>query len=90
MIEHAKQQALPDGVKDRIEFAAHDFLTPQSLEEKPDEFLLRPVLHNWPQKYAIKILKNLIPALRPGAKVLIYEIVPADSPIKDISKRGPL
>ena len=29
--------------------------------------------HNWADKYCIKILHNLVPALRPGARVIIHE-----------------
>lgn len=32
-------------------------------------------MHNWADKYAVKILQNLVPALRPGARVVIHELV---------------
>ena len=58
---------------------------PQTLEEKPDAFLLRWVLHDWPHEYAIKILRGLIPALKAGAKVLIFEYVLDDKPTKKLT-----
>lgn len=42
-----------------------------------DSFL-RAVLHNWSDKYAVQILRNLIPALKPGAKVLVNDVVTPD------------
>ena len=36
-------------------------------------YLFRSVLLNWPDQYVIKFLRNLIPALKPGAKVVINE-----------------
>lgn len=31
------------------------------------------MFHNWPDKYCIRILKGLIPALQPGAKIVLQE-----------------
>lgn len=48
-------------------------------EEQPvhgaDAYLFRWILHNWPDKYCVKALRALIPALKPGARVLIAEFV---------------
>ena len=38
-------------------------------------YYLRPILHNWSDKYAIRILQALVPALEPGARVLVHELV---------------
>jgi hypothetical protein len=60
---------------------AHDFFTPQTVVA--DVYLLRWILHNWSDKYCMRILRALIPALKPGARVVVNEDVrPAfDSPI---------
>ncbi|KAL8783231.1 MAG: hypothetical protein Q9213_004795 [Squamulea squamosa] len=87
VVEVAKKQQLPEEIRGRIDFAVHDFMTPQTLEEKPDAFLLRWILHDWPEEYGMKILRGLIPALKPGAKVLIYEYVFEDKPVKDITQK---
>lgn len=39
-----------------------------------DAFLLRAIFHNWSDKYAVRILRNLIPAMKPGAKVIVSDI----------------
>ncbi|KAL4964248.1 S-adenosyl-L-methionine-dependent methyltransferase [Aspergillus stella-maris] len=69
---------LPDDLMDRVTFQAHDFFTPQPKNvHGADVYLLRSVLHDWSDKYATIILRNLIPGLKKGAKILINErIVP--------------
>ncbi|RAH44621.1 sterigmatocystin 8-O-methyltransferase [Aspergillus brunneoviolaceus CBS 621.78] len=63
---------LPPQVADRVSFMAHDFFEAQSV--LASAYFLRWVLHNWSDKYCIKILRALIPALRPGARVIVNEI----------------
>jgi hypothetical protein len=78
---------LPDDLKDRVEFAVHDFFQPQTPDPPPAAFLLRYILHNWSDKYAVNILKSLVPAMRSGSKVLIYEYVLEDGPVTDLTGR---
>jgi hypothetical protein len=88
-LAHVVSQApslLPDDLKDRINFVEHDFFTPQTMEP-PAAFVLRYILHNWADKYATRILRNLIPAMRKGTKILIYEYVLEDGPVTDLSGR---
>ena len=61
----------PSGLEDRISFMAHDFFTPQPITA--DVYFFRFIFHDWPDKYGISILQNLVPALKPGARVLINE-----------------
>ena len=56
----------------RLSFYGHDFLKPQPIEGA-DVYLLRMILHDWPDKYAIQILRNIVPAMRPGARVILNE-----------------
>ena len=78
---------LPQDLRARVDFAIHDFFTPQTMDPPPTAFLLRYILHNWSDKYAIKILQNLVPAMRNGSKVLIYEYVLEDGPVTDLTAR---
>lgn len=57
-----------------ITFQAHDFFTEQPVQEA-DVYLLRRVLHDWSDQDATRILQQLIPALKPGARILINEFV---------------
>ena len=66
---------VPDDLKDgeRLVFMAHDFFTPQPVEAA-DVYLLRWILHDWSDAYAIKILQNLVPALKTGSRILVLEL----------------
>ena len=68
-----KNVRLSTSDQDAISLAAYDFLEPQYV--KGDVYLLRWILHNWSDKYCIKILRNQICCLRPGAKILIMETI---------------
>ncbi|CAL5868711.1 uncharacterized protein PFLUO_LOCUS2938 [Penicillium psychrofluorescens] len=69
-------KTLPAQLQNRIRFQAHDFFQEQPIHGA-DVYLLRHVLHDWSNKYARKILQALIPALKPGAKVVLNDrIIP--------------
>ncbi|KAI0381139.1 O-methyltransferase-domain-containing protein [Hypomontagnella monticulosa] len=77
---------LPSDLKDRVEFVEHDFFTPQTMEP-PAAFIMRWILHNWADKYAVRILQGIVPAMRKGTKVLIYEFVLPDRSVTDLTGR---
>lgn len=60
-----------------IKFEPHDFFTPQKLQA--DVYLLRWILHDWPDHYVVRILRQLVPALKNGAKVVLNESLSPDS-----------
>ena len=62
---------VPADLSGRVTFMDHDIFTEQPVVA--DVYFLRWILHNWPQKYAIQILKNLIPSLKPGARIIVQE-----------------
>lgn len=72
MVENATA-SVPEKLKERVQFMGYDFFEPQTVEA--DVYYYRWVFHNWSDKYAIRILKALAPALKPGAKVLIMDAV---------------
>ena len=63
--------ATPAELKDRVEFMPHDFFTQQTVSA--DVYLLRWVFHNWSDKYSIRILKALVPTLKPGSRILVQD-----------------
>lgn len=71
VIEAAKQSKLPEDVAGRVDLMAHDFFTEQPIEA--DVYLFRYIFHNWPDAYAVKILRQLLPVLKPGATVLVND-----------------
>ncbi|KAL8910059.1 MAG: hypothetical protein Q9171_004613 [Xanthocarpia ochracea] len=58
---------------DRIKFMPHDMFTEQPVAA--DVYLFRWIFHDWPDKYVIRILQQLIPVMKNGARVLINEII---------------
>ncbi len=72
VIENAKQN--PD-LYPAIEKMPYDLFTPQPIKGARI-YLLRAILHDWPDADAIRILETLRPAVRKGySKLLIQEIV---------------
>lgn len=58
----------------RIQFEVHDFFTEQPAHHcDADVFFFRWIMHNQPTPYAVRILKNLVPVLKPGARVIIND-----------------
>ena len=65
------EESVPEEVKGRVRFMAHDFFTPQKVPAQV--YYIRWCLHNWSDTYAIKILQCLIPALKDGVRVVIHD-----------------
>ena len=63
-----------DPVHGRLKYMAHDFFTPQPIHDA-DAYLLRHVLHDWPDLECLKILTNLVPYIRPGARIIVSEFI---------------
>lgn len=58
----------------QLKFMPYDFFDQQPVKDA-DVYLLRWILHDWPDAYNIKILRAQIPALKKGASVLIMDSV---------------
>ncbi|KAK3903503.1 hypothetical protein C8A05DRAFT_14529 [Staphylotrichum tortipilum] len=59
-------------VAERIELVAHDFFAEQVTKDA-DVYFFRWIMHNYSTPYAVRIIKNLVPALKPGARILIND-----------------
>ena len=68
------QESLSADLRERINFKVHDFFQEQPVKGA-DVYLLRLILHDWSDKYATMIIKALIPALKPGAKIVVNDRV---------------
>lgn len=67
---------LPPKYNPSITFKEHDFFHPQPTIA--DVYILRFILHDWPDDKARDIIRNLLPALKPGARILIVDhVVPS-------------
>jgi hypothetical protein len=90
--EHVVSSAavsVPENLKHRIKYEAHDFFQPQKLQGVA-AFIIRWILHDWNHQDSVRILKGLVPAMRRGTKLLIYEYVLGDRPVKSASERSGL
>lgn len=65
--------SIPPDLEGRLELRPHNFFTEQPVKNA-DVYFLRSILHDWSDKYAVLILRNLIPALKDGAKIIINEV----------------
>jgi hypothetical protein len=80
-MEPAFHATVPNELQDtgRVTFQAHDFFTLQPVEA--DVYLIKSVLHDWSDKYVVDIMRQLVPAMRPGARVVLFDVIlPAVSP----------
>lgn len=68
---------VPEGLEDRLSFQAHDFFTEQPVKDA-DVYLFKWIFHDWSDKYCIRILRALIPALKRGARIVVSEFIMPD------------
>ncbi|KAI1499267.1 sterigmatocystin 8-O-methyltransferase [Biscogniauxia marginata] len=67
------EATLPKELESRVSFMEHDFFKPQKVQA--DVYLLKMILHDWPDQECTQILRGLIPAIKPGARVILYEYI---------------
>ncbi|OJJ88369.1 uncharacterized protein ASPGLDRAFT_117687, partial [Aspergillus glaucus CBS 516.65] len=75
--EAAAQSSLPADIASRLTFQAHDFTHPQPVQGA-EIYLLRMILHDWPDAKAIKILQNIVAAMdrnKASSRLLIMDTV---------------
>ncbi|KAG6887847.1 hypothetical protein C0995_012237 [Termitomyces sp. Mi166 len=73
VIESAKkywQQNLPDA---QVTLEVHDFFVPQPADREIAVFLLKQVLHDWPDEHCSKILAQLRAVAQKDTKLLLIE-----------------
>lgn len=74
VVEQAKQANMHPAIEGHISFMAHDFFEEQPVKAAA-VYVLRWILHDWSDTYAIKILRALVSALVETSRVLICEVV---------------
>lgn len=72
MFIQGAESAVPDQLKDRVEFMKHELFEPQTVQA--DVYFFRMTFRTWDDKYAVQILKAHIPVLRQGVKILIQDV----------------
>lgn len=86
-VESVFDKSLPADLSGRVSFLAHDFFKPMPV--KADLYLIKLILHDWPDRQCVEILRGLRSALKPGAKVLFVDYVgKQDTVTEDDNKEG--
>ncbi|KAG9236801.1 S-adenosyl-L-methionine-dependent methyltransferase [Amylocarpus encephaloides] len=78
---------LPRDLSGRVNIMGHELFRAQPIIA--DIYYFRCIFHSWGDNRCIEILRNLIPSLHPGARLLIHEIcVPKpDTPVNITEER---
>ena len=63
----------PPHLENRMTFMIHDFFTPQPV--RADAYLLRMICHDWPDDKSAEILRQLVPAMRDGTRIILMDAV---------------
>lgn len=80
------KRPVPLELEDRVTFMEHDMFTEQPVSA--DVYMFRFVFHDWPDKYVVKILRRLIPALKPGGRIIISDsILPEPNTLSELYER---
>lgn len=75
-------RGIPGELFQRIQYQAYDFFTEQVVKDA-DVYIFSNVFHDWSDRYAVQMLQNQIPALKPGARILINDICIEDRPTRN-------
>lgn len=62
-----------EGVADRVNAVAGDFF--ESVPAGADAYVLKNIVHDWPEEKALEILRNVRNAMAPDGRVLLIEAV---------------
>ncbi|TVY21688.1 O-methyltransferase aurJ [Lachnellula arida] len=71
VVENAKSMRNTD-LLSQVTFQSHDFFCEQPVHGS-DVYIFRMIFHDWSDKFCIRILQQLVPALKPGATLLIND-----------------
>lgn len=68
-------ESLPADIASRLTFQSHDFTKPQPIQAA-NVYLLRMILHDWPDDEAAAILRNIVAAMdKAKSRLLIMDTV---------------
>ncbi|MGH1419252.1 MAG: methyltransferase [Hyphomicrobiaceae bacterium] len=71
--QHVLDQARIDEEKGRWDGVVGDFF--KSVPEGHDGYMMKRILHDWTDEQCVEILKNIRTAMKPDAKLLIFDCV---------------
>ncbi len=71
VIEQARERLSASEFADRVDLVAGDFT--RAVPQGRDAYVVKHVIHNWPDETAAQILRNCAEAMAEGGKVLVVE-----------------
>ena len=66
--------SLSEDVRNRVKIIEHDFFTPQPVRDA-DVYLLRTIIHDWPDADALKILRGIVEVMSPSSQLVVMDMV---------------
>jgi hypothetical protein len=72
------EKEFPQDLRERVSFKTHNLFDPQPVTA--DIYMLKWILHDWPDVESVAILRALVPALKPGARVVFIDYVGKQEP----------
>lgn len=79
MLVEARDYLEAHGVMDRVKCVPGSFF--ESVPRGADAYILKTVLHNWPDDAVLKILRNVRAAMDPGQHLLLPEFLVTPDPV---------
>ncbi|KAF1814913.1 S-adenosyl-L-methionine-dependent methyltransferase [Eremomyces bilateralis CBS 781.70] len=84
MPKEVQEKAVPQALKSKVQYQQHNFFAPQPVKGAV-AYMLMQILHNWSDKYCVQILQQLIPALEPGARIIVIDrVIPERGEVPDV------
>ncbi|TEY74877.1 hypothetical protein BOTCAL_0068g00020 [Botryotinia calthae] len=79
---------LSSELTERVKFVPHNFFDPQPVAGA-EVYILRHICHDWSHENSVKIIRQIVPAMKPRSKILLVEIVvsPSNRPMSSIAER---
>ncbi|TGO46651.1 hypothetical protein BOTNAR_0574g00050 [Botryotinia narcissicola] len=79
---------LSSELTNRVKFVPHNFFDPQPVTGA-EVYVLRHICHDWSHENSVKIIRQIVPAMKPESKILLVEIVvsPSNRPMSSIAER---
>ncbi|KAL8725156.1 MAG: hypothetical protein Q9166_007531 [cf. Caloplaca sp. 2 TL-2023] len=75
---------LPSELFGRVEFVAHDFFDAQPIAGA-DVYIMRHICHNWSSENSARIIREIVPVMKPRSRILLVEVVVIASNKEDSS-----
>ncbi|KAJ7711011.1 O-methyltransferase [Mycena metata] len=72
--QHWEEGFLSSIQEGKVKFQVHDFFTPQPIKDA-SVFLLRWIVHNWPDNRVVEFLQHLRDAAQPTTRLIVIENV---------------